>query len=178
MKVLVIAPHYEPGRGPSNALYFLKYVNGIKLLFYSDYPLFEDRVTGVKLLRSLNANHYILSHIVRRIAEKFGPDYIISIAPELMLRLKEKELERSVVILQGFIEVVQIKHEPVIIRVLPVYPEIVDVSKRIGGYAAISMYMYRRISTFFKPKRIELVYNPVREMFFKLGHERVQRDNC
>ena len=34
-KFFVISPNYTPGRGPSNALYFLKYVNATKFLFLS-----------------------------------------------------------------------------------------------------------------------------------------------
>ena len=176
MKILAVAPRYRPGRGPSNALYFLKYINGIKFLYYSNDILLEDKTLNVKLLKSPDRNHYVLSRVVRRLVEKVKPDYIISIAPELMLHLEEKDLERSVIIPQGFIEFAHIKHKPTAIRALPVYLEVIYVSKKVKGYAAISTYMYRRISTFLKPKKIELTYNPVREMFFELGHERMQKE--
>jgi glycosyltransferase involved in cell wall biosynthesis len=48
--------------------------------------------------------------------------------------------------------------------------------KEWGAYAAISMYMHRRISSLFRPKKVELIYNPIKEMFFDLGYERIQRE--
>ena len=38
------------------------------------------------------------------------------------------------------------------------------------------MYMHRRISSLFRPKKVELIYNPIKEMFFNLGYERIQRE--
>ena len=91
---------------------------------------------------------------------KFRPDYIISISPELMIRLKERELERSVVIPQGFLEPVLFKFEPLAaIRTSLIYPEISCISRGMT-HAAISMYMYRRINEIFRPKKVGLIYNP------------------
>ena len=110
MKILVIAL-YKPGSGPSNSLYFLKYINGSKLLFYANSILPKDE-DGIRVLRFPNMNHYVTSRVVKHIVDKFRPDYIISISPELMIHLKEKELERSVVIPQGVLESVIFKFEP------------------------------------------------------------------
>jgi len=173
MKILVIAPNYKPGSGPANSLYFLRYINGSKLLFYSNSILSKDE-DGMRVLRFPNMNHYVTSRVVKHIVHKFRPDYIISISPEVMIRLKEKELERSVVILQGVLEPVLYKFDPLpSIRVSFVYPEILYISRGMT-HAAISMYMYRRINQIFRPKKVDLIYNPIRKMFFKLGDERVQ----
>ena len=173
MKVLVIAPTYRPGGGPSNSLYFLRYINGSKLLFYANSILSKDE-DGIRVLMFPNMNHYVTSRVVKHIVDKFRPDYIISISPELMIHLKEKELERSVVILQGVLEPIIFKFEPLAtFRTLFIYSEISYISRDMT-YAAISIYMYRRISEIFRPKKVGLIYNPIREMFFKLGDERVQ----
>ena len=173
MKILVVAPNYKPGSGPSNSLYFLRYIDGSKLLFYANSILPKDE-DGIRVLRFPNMNHYVTSRVVKHIVDKFRPDYIISISPELMIHLKEKELERSVVILQGVLESVIFKFEPLAaIRTSFIYPEILYISRGMT-HAAISMYMYRRINEIFRPKKVGLIYNPVREMFFKLGDERIQ----
>lgn len=173
MKILVIAPNYKPGSGPSNSLYFLRYIDGSKLLFYANDILSKDE-DGIRVLRFPNMNHYVTSRVAKHIVDKFRPDYIISISPELMIHLKERELERSVVISQGVLEPVLFKFEPLAtIRVSFIYPEISYISRGMT-YAAISMYMYRRINEIFRPKKVGLIYNPVREMFFKLGDERIQ----
>ena len=172
MKILIIAPNYKPGGGPSNSLYFLRYIKGSKLLFYANDILSKDK-DGIRVLMFPNMNHYVTSRVVKHIVDKFRPDYIISISPELMIRLKERELEKSVVIPQGFLEPVVFKFEPLVIRTSFIYPEISYISRDMT-YAAISIYMYRRINEIFRPKKVGLIYNPVREMFFKLGDERVQ----
>jgi glycosyltransferase involved in cell wall biosynthesis len=173
MKILVIAPNYRPASGPSNSLYFLRYIKGSKLLFYANSISSKDE-DGIRVLRFPNMNHYVTSRVVKRIVDRFRPDYIISISPELMIHLKEKELERSVVIPQGVLEPVIFKFEPLVIRASFIYPEISYISRGMT-YAAISMYMYRRVNEIFRPKKVGLIYNPVRELFFKLGDERVQR---
>jgi hypothetical protein len=34
-KILIIAPNYTPATGPSNALYFIKYIDATKFCFLS-----------------------------------------------------------------------------------------------------------------------------------------------
>jgi glycosyltransferase involved in cell wall biosynthesis len=176
-KILVIAPNYTPGTGPSNALYFLKYVNATKFLFFKQgsSTYYKDMNTYALGIYNLGINHYVLSRFVKNLAEKLKPDYILSIAPELLLSLKEEFLEKTVVIPQGVLEPVCIKYEPPSIRVIHIYPEIIFVSKRVGSYAAISYYMLKKITEIFNPRRVELIWNPVREAFFELGMERLQK---
>jgi glycosyltransferase involved in cell wall biosynthesis len=129
---------------------------------------------GIRVLRFPYMNHYVISRVVKHIVDKLRPDYIISISPELMIHLKEKELERSVVILQGVLEPVLFKFNPLAsLEFHYIYPEISYISRGMT-YAAISMYMYRRINEIFRSKKVDLIYNPVRKMFFKLGDERIQ----
>ena len=177
MKVLIIAPRFKAGRGLPNALYFLKYIGGFKLLFYtlnetSD-GIAAEKVLGVKAVPMNNErNHYVMQLLVRYIVERLKPEYIISIAPELMVRLNERMLKKSLVIPQGFYEPIHFRFEPKGITVLTTYPEILYVSKRVGCYAAISKYMYQRIKSFLRPKKLALTYNPVREHFFQLGEKK------
>jgi hypothetical protein len=146
-KILVIVPNYTPRRGPSNALYFLKYVNATKFLFFKQgsSTYYKDMNTYALGIYNLGINHYVLSRFVKNLAEKLKPDYILSIAPELLLSLKEEFLEKTVVIPQGVLEPVCIKYEPPSIRVIHIYPEIIFVSKRVGSYAAISYYMLKKL---------------------------------
>ena len=180
MKVLVIAPRFKAGTGPSNALYFLKYIGGSKLLFYTLNETSDDRVTekfiGVKAVPMNNeGNHYVMQLLVKHIAERLKPEYIVSIAPELMTRLNERMLKRSLVIPQGFYEPIHFKFKPRGVTVLTTYPEILYVNKRVGCYAAISKYMYQRIKSLLRPKKLALTYNPVREQFFQLGEKNLTR---
>ena len=98
---------------------------------------------------NLGINHYVLSRIVKSLVKKLRPDYILSIAPELLSSLEEEVLEKTIVIPQGVLESVHIKYEPTSIRAISTYPEIMFVSRRVGGYAAISYYMLRRITEIF-----------------------------
>jgi len=178
IKILVIAPNYMPGTGPSNALYFLKYVNATKLLFFKQgsSTYYKDINTYALGIYNLGINHYVLSRFVKSLVEKLRPDYILSIAPELLLNLEEEVLNRTIVIPQGVLEPIHIKYEPLSIRVISIYPEIMFVSRRVGGYVAISYYMLRRITEIFHPQKVELVWNPVREAFFELGMKKLQKE--
>jgi glycosyltransferase involved in cell wall biosynthesis len=176
-KILVIAPNYTPGSGPSNALYFLKYVNATKFLFFKQgsSTYYKDMNMYALGIYNLGINHYVLSRFVKSLVEKLRPDYILSIAPELLLSLEEEVLEKTIVIPQGVLESVHIKYEPTSIRAISTYPEIMFVSRRVGGYAAISYYMLRRITEIFHPRKVELIWNPVREAFFELGMKKLQK---
>jgi|GEM_PF-5622428 general stress protein 26 len=46
---------------------------------------------------------------------------------------------------------------------------------RVGGNATISYYMLRRITEIFHPRKVELIWNPVREAFFELGLKKLQK---
>jgi len=52
MKILVVAPNHKPGSGPANSLYFLRYINGSKLLFYANDVL--PRRIMLKISSALN----------------------------------------------------------------------------------------------------------------------------
>jgi hypothetical protein len=157
-KILVIAPNYTPGSGPSNALYFLKYVHATKFLFFKQgsSTYCKDMNMYALGIYNLGINHYVLSRFVKSLVEKLRPDYILSIAPELLLSLEEEVLKKTIVIPQGVLEPVHIKYEPTSIRAISTYPEIMFVSRRVGGYAAISYYMLRRITEIFHPEKWSL----------------------
>lgn len=109
-KILVIAPNYTPGTGPSNALYFLKYVNATKILFFKQdsSTYYKDMNMYALSIYNLGINHYVLSRIVKSLVERLRPDYTLSIAPELLLSLEEEVLKKTIVIPQGVLEPVHI----------------------------------------------------------------------
>ncbi|MFP3316444.1 MAG: hypothetical protein RXN91_08910 [Caldivirga sp.] len=51
MKILVVAPNHKPD-GPANSLYFLRYINGSKSLFYANDVL--PRRIMLKISSALN----------------------------------------------------------------------------------------------------------------------------
>jgi len=117
-KFFVISPNYTPGTGPSNASYFLKYVNATKFLFFKQgsSTYYKDMNMYALDIYNLGINHYVLSRFVKSLVEKLRPDYTLSIAPELLLSLEEEVLEKTIVIPQGVLEPVHIKYEPTSIR--------------------------------------------------------------
>jgi len=179
MKGLIIAPRCKFGRGPFNALYFLKHIEGFKFLFYAINEINNIRATE-RFLRvkaiAVNdeRNHYVMQLLVKHIAEQLKPEYIISIAPELLTRLNERMLKRSLIIPQGFYEPIHFRFEPRGIAFLTTYPEIFYVSRHAGCYVAISKYMYKRIRDLLRPKKLALIYNPIKEQFFQLGEKRIR----
>jgi len=49
------------------------------------------------------------------------------------------------------------------------------VPRRVRGNDAISYYMLRRITEILHPRKVELIWNPVREAFFELGMKKLQK---
>ncbi|WP_434730811.1 glycosyltransferase family 4 protein [Thermogladius sp. KZ2Tp1] len=180
-KLLIIAPCFGIG-GPSNALYFIKYLNDYTKTLFPANPILRASLINVEkalntkiIVFNCKVNHYVMQALVRHVVDVYKPDYIISTAPELLCLQSRRLLERTLVIPQGFLEPIVIRFQPLDMKALATYPEIYLVSRSVGAYAAISKYMYKRIVDVFKPKRIALIYNPVMEQYFQLGEERIQR---
>ena len=180
-KLLIIAPCFGIG-GPSNALYFIKYLNDYTKTLFPANPILRASLINVEkalntkiIVFNCKVNNYVMQALVRHVVDVYKPDYIISIAPELLSLQNRRLLERTLVIPQGFLEPIIIRFKPLTMKALITYPEIYLVSRSVGAYAAISKYMYKRIVDVFKPKRIALIYNPVMEQYFQLGEERIQR---
>ena len=94
-RILVVAPNFRVGRGPSNALLFIKYMPTESITFYTS----EERASyfakskNVKLIYTTSLRgltHYRLSRILRDLADRLGFDYVITIAPEHLIFLPQE----------------------------------------------------------------------------------------
>jgi len=179
-KILVIAPHFEVNTGPSNSLIFIKYLPYRTLIFYarrghlaSELAEFGNPTLIYANLNSLN--HYRVSRLINNFLEKHSQDieYIITLSPEYMIFVEQRFLDKTIAIPQGFPEL------PVAIRFErnPLYKPTFWISlveqnyvlNKIGGVGAISKYMYNKLYRYVKHKRIVLIYDPVKELFFSYG---------
>ncbi|MEM4032984.1 MAG: glycosyltransferase family 4 protein [Zestosphaera sp.] len=174
-RILVVAPSFKIGTGPSNALLFIKYMPTESIIFYASDKRTSCYFTdskNVKLIFTASLRgltHYRLSHILRDLTDRFSFDYVITIAPEYLIFLPPRMLEKTLAIPQGFLGIAHVRTEFKNLLNAGYYISLLEtyrVSKNVGAVGAISKYMYNEISRRLKPKRIALLYNPVREEFF------------
>ncbi|MEM0100184.1 glycosyltransferase family 4 protein [Saccharolobus sp.] len=173
-RILVIAPNFRVGSGPSNSLLFIKYLPTESIIFYTSEERASyfansknDKLIHTTSLRGLT--HYRLSRILRDLADRLSFDYVITIAPEYLIFLPPKMLKKTLAIPQGFPEIPHVKMEFKNLLNVGYHISLLEtyrVSKNVGAMGAISKYMYDEISRRLRPKRIALLYNPVREEFF------------
>ncbi|MEM4889119.1 MAG: glycosyltransferase family 4 protein [Thermosphaera sp.] len=174
-RILVVAPNFRIGHGPSNALLFIKYVPTESTIFYTSdkrtsYYFTDSK--NVKLISTTSLRgltHYMLSHVLRDLADRFSFDYVVTIAPEYLIFLPPRTLKKTLAIPQGFLEMAHVRMEFKNLLNVGYHVSLLEtyrVSKNVGALGAISKYMYNEISRRLKPRRIALLYNPVREEFF------------
>jgi len=174
--LLVIAPRFGVGGGPSNTLAYLKYVPLKSVILYALRPHTSDelREFGAPILiyspNLSSLNHYSISRLIRNILRKYSFQFVITLAPEYMVLADQKFLDKTIAVPQGF-------PEPSIIArfergLLPKtsywvsFAESIQMLNKVGAVGAISRYMYDRLCKVSRPRRIALIYNPVREFFF------------
>jgi len=179
-KIVVVAPSFEVNTGPSNSLVFLKYIPYRTLIFYARRSHLVTELTefGNPMLVHANLNslnHYRVSRLINNFLRKHSQsvECIITLSPEYMIFVNQRFLDKTIAIPQGYPEL------PVTLRFErdPLYKPTFWISfmeqnyilNKVGGVGAISKYMYNKFYRYVKPKRIALIYNPVKEYFFSYG---------
>jgi len=174
--LLIIAPRFEAGRGPPNTLVYLKYIPLKSVVLYALRPHRPDELRefgALTLIHSPNLsslNHYFVSRLINSILRRYSFSFVITLAPEYMVIVDQKLLDKTIAVPQGFPELSIIARFERNLLLKASYwasfAESIRVLNKVGAVGAISRYMYDRLYRASRPKKIALMYSPVRESFF------------